>query len=51
MDKEYRCKYCGAKAGKHQKLCCKCYEKRRYVRKLIQAGKELKQILERKRNG
>jgi predicted ATP-dependent serine protease len=45
MDKEYRCKYCGAKAGKYQSLCHKCYEKRRLVREFLKVAAELKSRL------
>lgn len=33
MEKEYRCKYCGAKL-KHQYICNNCYEKLSRIRKL-----------------
>lgn len=42
MDKEYRCKYCGAKASKYQSLCCRCYQKRKWVREFLKAAAELK---------
>lgn len=45
-DKEYR------KAGKYQCNCHQCNEKRKYIRKLIQASKGVKVIiLDAERNG
>lgn len=46
MPESGRCKYCGCKAGKHQRVCAECYKKLILVRKLIAIGKMIKQQAE-----
>lgn len=34
MEKEYRCKYCGAKAIKYTDKCSYCYQKEKLIREI-----------------
>lgn len=43
---EYRCKYCNCKVPKYQKICMNCYQKLPLVRGCVEAGQELKRLVE-----
>ncbi len=47
-NEEYKCKYCGGDIYGQSLICRTCQEKLPLVQRLVKAGNELKEILERK---
>ena len=46
---EYRCKYCNCRVPKYQKICMNCYQKLPLAREFEKTAKELKMLIEKRK--
>lgn len=44
-EKEYRCKYCGAKTKKYHNICVDCYRKLPAVKELVEVCQRIKELV------